>query len=148
MVMPRSRSMSIESRYCARMSRADTAPVSSSTRSDRVDLPWSMWAMIEKLRMRERSMGVGPTLPPLVAFVRFAAQRVRNDHLVANIKQQKKRIKQAEARTLRNKAVRSELKTRVKNALTAAQNGAEDSAAKMATAVKRLDKAASKGVIH
>ena len=67
---------------------------------------------------------------------------------MANIKQQKKRIKQAEASTLRNKAVRSELKTRVKNALTAAQNGAEDSAAKMATAVKRLDKAASKGVIH
>ena len=49
--MPRSRSMSIESRYCARMSRGSTAPVSSRIRSARVDLPWSMWAMIERLRI-------------------------------------------------------------------------------------------------
>ena len=56
MVMPRSRSRSIESRYCERMSRASTASVISRMRSLSVDLPWSMWAMIEKLRMRERSM--------------------------------------------------------------------------------------------
>ena len=41
------------------MSRASTAPVSSRIRSDSVDLPWSMWAMIEKLRMRARSMADG-----------------------------------------------------------------------------------------
>ena len=56
MVMPRSRSRSMESRYCARMSRASTALVSSKMRSDKVDLPWSMCAMIEKLRMRDCSM--------------------------------------------------------------------------------------------
>ncbi len=55
--MPRSRSMSIESRYWARMSRGSTAPQSSSIRSARVDLPWSMWAMIEVLRRRDWSMG-------------------------------------------------------------------------------------------
>src|SRR5437764_7388495 len=55
MVMPRSRSMSIESRYCSRMSRASTAWVSSRMRSLSVDLPWSMWAMIEMFRIR--SMG-------------------------------------------------------------------------------------------
>ena len=38
-VMPRSRSMSIESRYWARMSRVSTAPVSSRIRSASVDLP-------------------------------------------------------------------------------------------------------------
>ena len=38
------------------MSRASTAPVISRIRSDSVDLPWSMWAMIEKFRMRTRSM--------------------------------------------------------------------------------------------
>ena len=32
--------------------RGSTAPVSSRMRSASVDLPWSMWAMIEKLRMR------------------------------------------------------------------------------------------------
>src|SRR5882757_4358924 len=50
-VMPRSRSMSIELRYWARMSRASTAPVYSRMRSARVDFPWSMWAITLMLRM-------------------------------------------------------------------------------------------------
>jgi hypothetical protein len=33
------------------MSRAATAPVRCKRRSERVVFPWSMWAMIEKLRM-------------------------------------------------------------------------------------------------
>src|SRR3954451_2488913 len=49
--MPRSRSRSIESSTCARMRRGSTVCVSSRMRSASVDLPWSMWAMIEKLRM-------------------------------------------------------------------------------------------------
>ncbi len=51
MVMPRSRSMSIRSRYCARALRSSTTPVSCSMRSASVDLPWSMCAMMQKLRM-------------------------------------------------------------------------------------------------
>src|SRR3954468_63831 len=51
MVMPRSRSRSIESSSCGRCLRASTAPVTSRMRSASVDLPWSMWAMIEKFRM-------------------------------------------------------------------------------------------------
>ena len=38
-VMPRSRSMSIRSRYCARIWRPSTTPVSCSIRSAKVDLP-------------------------------------------------------------------------------------------------------------
>ena len=53
MVMPRSRSMSIESRYCSFIKRGSTAPVISKIRSERVDLPWSTWLMIEKLRISE-----------------------------------------------------------------------------------------------
>ena len=60
MVMPRSRSMSIRSRYCARICRPSTTPVSCSMRSASVDLPWSMWAMMQKLRMRAGS--VRPTV--------------------------------------------------------------------------------------
>src|SRR3954466_4793576 len=56
MVMPRSRSMSILSRYCARMSRPSTIPVNSSIRSASVDLPWSMCAMMQKFRMRAGSV--------------------------------------------------------------------------------------------
>src|SRR6185503_7696059 len=59
MVMPRSRSSSMSSRNCADISRAETAPVRSRSRSASVDFPWSMWAMIEKLRMRSVSSGSG-----------------------------------------------------------------------------------------
>src|SRR3989338_3857308 len=51
MVMPRSRSSSIWSRYCGFMRRASTVFVASSSRSARVDFPWSMWAIITKLRI-------------------------------------------------------------------------------------------------
>jgi small subunit ribosomal protein S20 len=67
---------------------------------------------------------------------------------MANIKSQMKRNKQNEVRHERNKAVRSELKTRTKNAIAAANAGAEDAAEQLRLAVKRIDKAAAKGVIH
>ncbi|MBA3267426.1 MAG: 30S ribosomal protein S20 [Acidimicrobiia bacterium] len=67
---------------------------------------------------------------------------------MANIKSQIKRNKQNEVRRLRNKAVRSELKTRVKSAVTHAEAGADDTEAAVRLAVKRIDKAAAKGVIH
>ncbi|HZQ87032.1 MAG TPA: 30S ribosomal protein S20 [Acidimicrobiales bacterium] len=67
---------------------------------------------------------------------------------MANIKSQIKRNRQNEVRRLRNKAAKSEIKTRVKSAVRAAEAGAEDSADALKTAVKRLDKAAAKGIIH
>lgn len=67
---------------------------------------------------------------------------------MANIKSQIKRNRQNEKARLRNKAVRSELKTRTKRALSAAEQGSEDSVAITREAVKRIDMAASKGVIH
>jgi small subunit ribosomal protein S20 len=67
---------------------------------------------------------------------------------MANIKSQIKRNKQNEVRHERNKSVRSELKTRTANALVAAENGAEDAEERLRRAVKRIDKASSKGVIH
>src|SRR6267154_1783615 len=51
MVMPRSRSRSMESRTCSCISREVSAPVISSKRSASVDLPWSMCAMMQKFRM-------------------------------------------------------------------------------------------------
>jgi small subunit ribosomal protein S20 len=67
---------------------------------------------------------------------------------VANIKSQIKRNRQNEKRHQHNKAVRSELKTRVRTAVAAAEAGADDSEAKVRAAIKRLDMAASRGVIH
>jgi small subunit ribosomal protein S20 len=65
---------------------------------------------------------------------------------VANIKSQKKRILTNAKRAERNKAVKSELKTRVKTAVNKA--GGEDGPEALRLAVKRLDMAAAKGVIH
>ncbi|MDA8291798.1 MAG: 30S ribosomal protein S20 [Actinomycetota bacterium] len=67
---------------------------------------------------------------------------------MANIKSQIKRIKQNEVRRERNKSVRSELRTRTKGALVALDSAAEDAEEKLKAAVKRIDKAAAKGVIH
>ncbi|HEY3832504.1 MAG TPA: 30S ribosomal protein S20 [Acidimicrobiia bacterium] len=67
---------------------------------------------------------------------------------MANIKSQKKRNLTNERRRLRNKGVRSELKTRVKAARTAVDTGADGSDALVQTAQRRLNKAASKGVLH
>ncbi|HVA99783.1 MAG TPA: 30S ribosomal protein S20 [Acidimicrobiales bacterium] len=67
---------------------------------------------------------------------------------MANIKSQIKRIKQNEVRRERNRAVRSEIKTRTKNALAAIEVGAENGAETLKVAIRRIDKAAAKGVIH
>jgi small subunit ribosomal protein S20 len=67
---------------------------------------------------------------------------------VANIKSQIKRNRQNEKRRLRNKGVRSELKTRTKHALEAAERNADDLDAVAREAVRRIDRAAQKGVIH
>ena len=65
---------------------------------------------------------------------------------VANIKSQKKRILTNAKAAERNKAVRSELRTRVKNAVGSA--GTSEGETDLRLAIKRLDKAAAKGVIH
>jgi small subunit ribosomal protein S20 len=67
---------------------------------------------------------------------------------VANIKSQIKRNKQNEKARVANKAVRSELKTRTKAALSAAEGHEESAEDALRLAIKRLDKAASSGVIH
>ena len=68
---------------------------------------------------------------------------------MANIKSQLKRIKTNEKARLRNKAVKSSLKTSVRKFREAADAGDRDAAVQaMSTASRQLDKAASKGVIH
>ena len=67
---------------------------------------------------------------------------------MANIKGQIKRNRQNEARRDRNKAVRTELKSRVKVARQAVDGGDKDAPELVRVAQKRLDKAASLGRIH
>ncbi len=66
---------------------------------------------------------------------------------MANIKSQIKRNRQNEKRRLRNRAVRSEIHTRTRAAVSAAEAG-EDTAEKLDAAIRRIDTAVSKGVLH
>lgn len=67
---------------------------------------------------------------------------------MANIKSQKKRILTNEKARLRNKSVKSALKTAVRKFHEAAASGNGDAKALAADATRALDKAVSKGVIH
>jgi small subunit ribosomal protein S20 len=68
---------------------------------------------------------------------------------VANIKSQLKRIGTNEKARLRNKAVKSELRTHVRRVREAVAGGDKDAASvALVTASRKLDKAVSKGVIH
>ena len=68
---------------------------------------------------------------------------------MANIKSQIKRIGTNEKARLRNKAVKSELKTHVRRVREPVAGGDKDAASvALVSASKKLDKAVSKGVIH
>ncbi len=65
---------------------------------------------------------------------------------MANIKSQIKRNRQNEKRRLRNRSVRSELRTHQKAAEAAA--GTDDEAEALRVAIKKIDMATAKGVLH
>ena len=68
---------------------------------------------------------------------------------MANIKSQIKRIRTNEAARQRNKSVKSSVKTAIRKFREAAEAGDRDKAIELLRAAsKKLDKAASKGVIH
>ncbi len=68
---------------------------------------------------------------------------------MANIKSQIKRNRTNEVARLRNKAVKSELKTHVRRVREAVAAGDKEAAtAALRSATTKLDKAVSKGVIH
>ena len=68
---------------------------------------------------------------------------------MANIKSQIKRNKQNEAARLRNKSVKSSLKTAIRKFREATEAGkTEEAAALRQDASRQLDKAVGKGVIH
>ena len=68
---------------------------------------------------------------------------------MANIKSQQKRNRTNERARLRNKSVKSSLRTAIRALRNAAEAGEQDKAAELlALTGRKLDKAASKGVIH
>ncbi len=65
-----------------------------------------------------------------------------------NIKSAEKRVKITAIRTARNKAYNSALKTAIKKANAAIETSAENKEDVVRNAVKTIDKAAAKGIIH
>jgi small subunit ribosomal protein S20 len=66
-----------------------------------------------------------------------------------NIKSAKKRVLIAESRRIKNAAVRSRVKTAIKKFTEAVTSGDKDNAqGLLVNAVKKLDKAAAKGILH
>jgi small subunit ribosomal protein S20 len=67
---------------------------------------------------------------------------------VANIASSKKDARRSAVRAVRNRSLKSSVKTKVGKFRRAASEGAEDTEQLALTAVSALDRAASKGVIH
>ena len=68
---------------------------------------------------------------------------------MANIKSQIKRNRQNEKRRLQNRVYRGTARKAIRNTLVAIETGEpEDARSKAMAAMKALDKAAAKGVIH
>lgn len=68
---------------------------------------------------------------------------------MANIKQQKKRVKTNEKRRVRNMAVRSAVKTEIRKFRELVTAGEKDKAEEqLRVASRKLDKAVTKGVYH
>lgn len=66
---------------------------------------------------------------------------------VANIKSAKKRIKVIQTKTLRNKAIKSKVKTETKKIISAVEaNDKATAAASLLVAISEIDKAKSKGI--
>ncbi|MCR5653344.1 MAG: 30S ribosomal protein S20 [Ruminococcus sp.] len=65
-----------------------------------------------------------------------------------NIKSAKKRVKVIATKTARNKEIKSALKTAVKKAYIAIENNADNKAEAVNYAVKKIDQAAAKGILH
>ena len=65
-----------------------------------------------------------------------------------NIKSAKKRVLIAEANSMRNKSYNSALKTAIKKADAAIESNAADKADAVKVAVKKIDQAFNKGILH
>ncbi|MDD5795822.1 MAG: 30S ribosomal protein S20 [Oscillospiraceae bacterium] len=65
-----------------------------------------------------------------------------------NIKSAKKRVKVIATKTARNKATKSALKTAVKKAYIAIDTNADNKAEAVRLAIKKIDQAQAKGIMH
>jgi small subunit ribosomal protein S20 len=80
-----------------------------------------------------------------IPFADFSTGEVTS---LPNIKSAMKRVRVSEKQNLRNRMIRSEMKTAIRKFSEAVSSGSENAEALMAEAVSMVDRAASKGTIH
>ena len=78
----------------------------------------------------------------------FSYKTTQGGGIMPNIKSAKKRVLVAEANNMRNKSYNSALKTALKKADAAIANNADDKAECVKVAVKEIDQAVTKGILH
>lgn len=99
-----------------------------------------------KRARRRLSTPVFPVHPE--GYDKSAADAKKEGLAMANHSSAEKRNRQRVARTERNRAVKSTLRTQVKKARAAIADAPKDAKAAVVSAVSALDKAASKGAVH
>jgi small subunit ribosomal protein S20 len=77
-----------------------------------------------------------------------ASHSTDRESQVANTRSAIKRMKQSEKRRLRNRAVRSKVRSAIKGARASLQGASADARAAVLGAIRTLDKAVTGGVIH
>lgn len=78
----------------------------------------------------------------------IATKTLRRCKTVANIKSAKKRVLVNATKQARNKSANSALKTAIKKANIALEKNADDKEAAVKAAIKKIDQAAAKGLLH
>jgi small subunit ribosomal protein S20 len=78
----------------------------------------------------------------------WSQHRWKRSRFVANTRSAEKMIRVAERRRLRNRTVKSAVKTFIRKAERGIVGAAEDSTELVVQAISKLDKAASKGILH
>jgi small subunit ribosomal protein S20 len=80
---------------------------------------------------------------------RYKEDLPKGGDLMPNIKSAEKRVQIAEARRIKNAAIKSKVKTVVKKYTEVLQSGDKEQAQKLlVNAIRTIDKATTKGVIH
>jgi small subunit ribosomal protein S20 len=86
--------------------------------------------------------------PAVIKYLTLAIEIHKEVKFLPNIKSAEKRVLVGERNRLRNRIVKTGLKTAVKKFETAVASNAENTGAMFVQAASAVDKAASKGVIH
>ena len=84
----------------------------------------------------------------IINLTMFRVNAFEGGGTMPNIKSAKKRVKVIATKTAQNKSIKSALRTAVKKAYNAIDTNAENKAEAVRLAVKKIDQAAAKGILH